>query len=103
MLVFARVLGCFEQRLVLPATLSAKSAIPDNKDYQECYFEFFAGGSSFRSRLMRSSSLQTAWYAPVSGAKYKRTVFRNIRLKLDCVLIFAPPFNNKMDRQLKCT
>jgi len=37
MLVFAGVLGCFEQRLVLPATLSAKSAIPDNKNYQECY------------------------------------------------------------------
>jgi len=36
MLVFAGVLGCFEQLLVLPATLSAKSAIPDNKDYQEC-------------------------------------------------------------------
>jgi len=35
MLVFAGVLGCFEQLLVLPATLSAKSAIPDNKSYQE--------------------------------------------------------------------
>jgi hypothetical protein len=33
--VFAVVFGCFERRLVLPATLSAKSAIPDNKSYQE--------------------------------------------------------------------
>ena len=40
MLVFAGVLGCFERRLVLPATLSAKSAIPDNKDYQECGLGF---------------------------------------------------------------
>lgn len=36
MLVFAGVLGRFERRLILPATLSAKSAIPDNKSYQEC-------------------------------------------------------------------
>lgn len=35
MLVFAGVLCRFERRLVLPATLSAKSAIPDNKSYQE--------------------------------------------------------------------
>ena len=78
MLVFAGVLGCFEQLLVLPATLSAKSAIPDNKDYQECYFEFFAGGSSFRSRLMRSSSLQTALSAPVRPAPSK--VLTTVRL-----------------------
>jgi len=37
MLVFAGVLGCFERWFVLPATLSAKSAIPDNKNYQECF------------------------------------------------------------------
>ena len=36
MLVFAGVLGCIERWLVLPATLSAKSVIPDNKNYQEC-------------------------------------------------------------------
>jgi len=35
MLVFAGVLGCFERWLVLPTTLAAKSAIPDNKNYQE--------------------------------------------------------------------
>ena len=53
MLVFARVLGCFEQRLVLPATLSAKSAIPDNKDYQECYLSVVRQSWLLKGCLLR--------------------------------------------------